>query len=186
MSTGDDQKSPSAPPMPAPAERPALTGKSTPESVMACPSEEEEEAQLEDGKDTTILNKNEEPKKAVQCVATAGEPSATLATEPSNEEKQLAESEPDCESCKPNESIMQHVPPERSAEHTTGQEQQTFPAIGAVVEKDISPQTMSLPGVVSFRLSDLPEPRERSESMHTEISSLSSVANFRAGEQSGI
>ena len=186
MSTGDGQKSPSTTPMPAPAERPALTGKSTPESVMACPSEEEEEVQLEDGKETTLPNKNEEPKEAVLCVAAAGEPSATLAREPSNEAKQLAESEPDCESCKLNESIMQHVPPECSAEHTTGQEQQTLPAIGAIIEKEISPQTMTLPGVVSFRLSDLPEPRERSESMLTEMSSLSSVANFRAGEQSGI
>ena len=187
MSTGDGQKSPSTTPMPAPAERPALTGKSTPESVMACPSEEEEEVQLEDGKETTLPNKNEEPKEAVLCVAAAGEPSATLAREPSNEAKQLAESEPDCESCKLNESIMQHVPPECSAEHITGQEQQTLPAIGAVIEKEISPQTMTLPGVVSFRLSDLPEPRERSESMLTEMSSLSSVANFRAGEHiSGI
>ena len=180
--TGNDQKChDSATLIPAPAERPVLTGKSTPESVMANPSEEE--VQLRSGNGTTQPDKDKESQQAALCVATEGEP---IIRELSNEAKPLTESELDSKSCNPNESLTQHVLPEHSSEQTTEEEQQTS-AQGVVVEEEeeeesSTQQTMPLPGVVTFRLSDLPEPRERSESMRTEMSSFSSVANFRAGE----
>lgn len=181
--SGDDQKSHSTSPIPVPAERPALTGKSTPESVMACPNQEEGEVQLEDRSRTTLPDKDKEPQQAMLCAAPVGEPNATLVRKLRNKAKQPAESEPDCESHNPNESSTQHVSPECNTEPTTGEEQQTLPAACAVVEEEISPQSMPLSGVVTFKLSDLPEPRERSESMLTEMSSLSGVPNFRAGEK---
>lgn len=194
--TGNGQKSRTTSPMTAPAVRPALTGKSTPESVTACPidEEEEEEVQMEDGKD-------EVPEETALCLAKAGEPGATVVGEPRSctQDNQLAESEMDSESCKPNEHITHGVsrggPGLKSDcnEHTSGQVQQTVPAKGEDVgdEEVIRHQVIQLPNAtpnstpdrgVSFRLSDLPEPRERSESFRTDVSSFSSVANFRAGE----
>lgn len=178
--TGKGQKChDSATLIPAPAERPVLTGKSTPESVMANPSEEEEP--LGDGNETTLPDKDtESQQQAVQCVASERE---TIIRELSNEVNLLTESELDSKSCNPNESLTQHVLQGHSSEQTTEEEQQTS-AKGVVVEEEeeaSTQQTMPLPGVVTFRLSDLPEPRERSESMRTEMSSFSSVANFRAG-----
>ena len=182
--TGNGQKChDSATLIPAPAERPVLTGKSTPESVMVNPSEEE--AQLGDGNETAQPDKDTESQQAVLYVATEGEP---IIRELSSEAKPLTESELDSKSCNPNESLTQHVLPEHSSEQTTEEEQQTS-AKGAVVKEEEEEeaastlQTIPLPGVVTFRLSDLPEPRERSESMRTEMSSLlDSAANFRAGE----
>ena len=148
---------------------------------MANPSEDE--VQLGSGNGTTQPDKDKESQQAALCVGTEGEP---IIRELSNEAKPLTESELDSKSCNPNESLTQHVLPEHSSEQTTEEEQQ-MSAQGVVVEEEeeeesSTQQTMPLPGVVTFRLSDLPEPRERSESMRTEMSSFSSVANFRAGE----
>ena len=180
--TGDGQKPLSTTPTPAPAERPALTGKSTPESVMACPRQEEGEVQLENDDETSLPDKSREPEQAMLSVATVLEPNATVEGEQSNEAKHT-ESEPDYESSNPNDSLTQHVSPEHNTEPTTEEEQETFPATHVVVEEENIPQTMPQSGVVTFTLSDLPERRERSESMLTEMSSLSGVPNFRAGEQ---
>lgn len=188
--------------MTAPAVRPALTGKSTPESVTACPideeEEEEEEVHIEDGKETALLDKGEVPEETAVCLAKAEEPGATLAGEPSSctQDNQLPESETDS---KPNEHTAQDVSPggpEHKSdcnEHTTEQEQQALPAEGedAVEEEVVRDQVMHRPNAtpnstpdrgVSFRLSDLPEPRDRSESIRTDVSSFSSVANFRPSE----
>ena len=197
--SGNDQKSQPASPMTAPAVRPALTGKSTPESVTACPTNKEEaNMHLEDAKETTLQDKDEVPEEREMCPAKEGDHSTTLVGEPNTciQDNQLAESEMYSESCKPSEHTTHDVPPEGPEhksdhnEHTTEQETQAMPAKGEdAIDKEMGHhQVVHLPNTspdrgVSFRLSDLPAPRERSESIRTDLSSFSSAANFRPGVQ---